>query len=419
MSAIYQWTPLIDGNERNDVEKPIRTLEVLPDIERSPKVNLEIDALSVNCISINKNGTVFASAGRDGIVRLFKFDFVSVSITYYDQVDITSKMSSDEPIEIERLKFCTNSDRTSRYLAICNDDDTCYIYDIKTNSISHVLFDPKNKDKFKFRDCVFILDKNTKYYEEIKIDNDNNNNNDDADENGGGGNQIPNQMSNDQAIRKEIVYFEYCIVGVNEKRNRNNPNPYSYLYQYLINNEFEKSRQCRLIRSIVRRMVCDNSTNTIITLHLDGTICISNALDLVMLNKVELTCDSKFFMDMALQPPSMVHNNGNKNNTINKKEKRCLIVVLSTSIVMKDIEIPNCNFLNSSSFNSNANESSNCLNRCLCCCGCFGCCCSPKAFKFFCTVFVVFVAMFMGIVLDQNPLQNHSLDSLFATNDQP
>ena len=334
----------------------------------------------VTNIAINKNGTIIATAGRDGIVRIFKYDYISLQIEKYDQIDIMKLIKSENsnnnnndttPIEIERILFCENSDKTSKYLSICNGTETCYIYNIETLTVTNELFDRYNRNKYYFRECCFLLDNN--YY-------------------------------NSRIYGKNCNNIEYCVIAVNEKRSRKNTDPYSYLYQYMINDEFNQCAKQKIIKATIKRMICDKNTNCIITLHTNGTICVTNGLNLQKLNYIENK--GAFFMDIALQPLTIEKINQWKKNRMSKDkrirkkyqnidiEQRYLIIAMSNSVILRKIKLPFCSLARSG--NS------------IICCGC----CTSKLLTSFCTVFVVFIAMFFGIVLD--PKQKASFNSIFS-----
>lgn len=96
---------------------PICCSKILDNIEKSQEIDSEVDALYVTCVCMNKFGNFLATGGRDGIVRIFKYDFIDLSLNLYDEI-LIKKLQ-----DIERIKFCHNSDSTSKYLSICNRSD--------------------------------------------------------------------------------------------------------------------------------------------------------------------------------------------------------------------------------------------------------------------------------------------------------
>eukprot|EP01084_Bolivina_argentea_P106562 190664_1 len=190
---------------------------------------------------------------------------------------------------------------------------------------------------------------------------------------------------NDYGVNKGFEWLldtlnnnKYCICAVNgiRKSRRSSASP-SWLYRYYVPNDKDKNKNwfrinyVKIIRSDVIRMICDNKTRNIISLHGNGMICIFNGLNLNKLYSFKV--DGMFFMDITISPNLY----GNYNN----KYTEYLLISLMNSVLIKPISLKPCY--------SNKNGT----NQSICDCNC-----SFKYIIYFMSIIVVIVAIFIGFI---------------------
>lgn len=300
----YDWNNILKIKyPRNDpiIRSPINTIYIKSNIESIPLLH-EDDPFCVHKIEISPNGKLIASGGTDGIVKLWKYDFIDPNntLSLIKQINITRQhfiilnrerdKTRESPTEIERLSFS----KDNKYLAICNRGFASFIWNIQKQKIETILMEKNNIESYIFKDCVFIDDQN---------DN------------------------------------KYCIVAVNGKRkNRKSSKKHCYLYQYYIPSEHDDNQQwfrinyCKIIKSDVIRIIADHKTRNIITLIKDGTICIFDGLNLTKLSTFK--CNGQFFMDIAISPNLY----GNKDNNYTEY----LLIVQMYDLLIKPISLKPC-----------------------------------------------------------------------------
>ena len=338
---------------RNDpiIKPPINTIFIKSNIESTPLVHPD-DPFCVQRVELSSKGKLLASGGTDGIVRLFKYDFIDPNnaLSFIQQINITRQHfmiegrernpTQEPPTEIERLlfdSFDNNLGKDSKYLAICNRGFAAYIWNINRKRMETILMENKSRRKQHiFRDCVFLDDEN--------------------------GNR-------------------YCIVAVNGiRKSRRSAIMPSYLYQYYIppdggDEKEEKEKEwfrinyCKIMKSDVVRMIGDVKTRNIITLHVNGMICIYDGLNLT--KKRSFKNEGNFFMDITVSPNLF----GDKENGYTEY----LLIALMQSLLIKPISLKPCYMKASSG-------------------SCGVCCCSCRCLTYFFAIIVVLVAVFIAIV---------------------
>ena len=89
----YDWNNILKIKyPRNDpiIKSPINTIYIKPNIESIPLLRKD-DPFCVQKVEISPNGKLIASGGTDGIVKLWKYDFINPNntLSLIKQINIT------------------------------------------------------------------------------------------------------------------------------------------------------------------------------------------------------------------------------------------------------------------------------------------------------------------------------------------
>lgn len=287
------------------IRSAINTIYVRPNIETTELPDDEAPHC-VSKVAVSASGKWIATGGTDGITRLWKYDFVDPkgSLIWKRDIDIVSEhfkflgrnqKAEEAPPEIERLVFedafgdkqCGDSE----FLSICNREFAAYIWNLKENKMETVLMDEGNPKKYIFRDVVFV---------------------------------------NDGEHR-------FCLCAVNTVRSaRSRSKSWSYLYLYHIPRDGQgnwlRINYRKIMKSDVIRMVVDSESNNVITLHLDGKVAVLDALNLTKKHQFMSYEKGRFFMDIAVSPPTVQR----------EKDEGYLLIALLNDVCVKPVTLTPC-----------------------------------------------------------------------------
>jgi len=127
-------------------------------------------------------------------------------------------------------------------------------------------------------------------------------------------------------------------------------------------------------------MIANCKTKHVITLHLDGTVCVFDALNLSKLYSFKN--DGSFFMDLAISPNLYA-------SKVNQY-REYLLIALMNSLLIKPIPLKPCRM--------NKRNEVDCCRVCCCCCYCW----SGKCMLYFISIVVLLVAVFIGFMQQQH-----------------